>query len=94
METKHTPGPWAYTKEDQVVHLPGDYSKMIADIRGRGWLQKLPNGAEVQDANGKLIAAAPELLKACIEALKHHQGGHSEIGYMLHQAIKKATGND
>lgn len=34
--------------------------------------------------------AAPELLEACKEALKHHQGGHSEIGHMLRNAIKKA----
>ena len=35
--------------------------------------------------------SAPELLEACIEALKHHQGGHSEIGFKLREAIKKAT---
>jgi hypothetical protein len=58
-KAKHTPGPWEYYAEDQRVIIPGDYSKLIADIRGWGWLQKLENGAEVQDANGRLIAAAP-----------------------------------
>ena len=43
------------------------------------------------DANGKLIAAAPNLLAACQAALRHHQGGHSEIGDILKEAIKKAT---
>jgi hypothetical protein len=42
-------------------------------------------------ANAKLIAAAPELLNACREALKHHQGGHSSIGATLAEAIDKAT---
>lgn len=43
------------------------------------------------EADAKLMAAAPELLDACIEALKHHQGAHSEIGHKLMDAIKKAT---
>lgn len=37
---------------------------LIADVRGWGHLQYLPNGADVQDANGRLIAAAPDLLEA------------------------------
>jgi plasmid stability protein len=41
-------------------------------------------------ANAKLIAAAPDLLKACIEAEKHHKGYHSEVGDLLRAAIKKA----
>ena len=41
-------------------------------------------------ANAKLIAAAPDLLEACIEAEKHHKGGHSDIGWKLRKAIEKA----
>jgi hypothetical protein len=41
-------------------------------------------------ANAKLIAAAPDLLNACIEAETHHQGGHSELGDLLRNAIRKA----
>lgn len=44
-----------------------------------------------RDADAKLIAAAPDLLKVCIEVEKHHQGQHSELGFMLREAIKKAT---
>lgn len=40
--------------------------------------------------SAKLIAAAPKLLKACIKAEKHHQGGHSETGHLLRKAIYKA----
>jgi len=43
-------------------------------------------------ADATLIASAPDLLRACIEAEKHHQGGHSEIGHLLREAIKKALG--
>ena len=45
---------------------------------------------EENEANAKLIAAAPELLKACIEAEKQHQEGHSALGWLLRTAIEKA----
>jgi len=64
-ELKHTPGPWIYTREDQQVHLPNDHSKLIADIRGWGWIQKLPNAEEIQDANGELIAEAGTVASEC-----------------------------
>jgi hypothetical protein len=43
------------------------------------------------EANARLIAAAPGLLAACEAALRHHQGGHSEIGAILRAAIAKAV---
>ena len=62
---QHTPGPWSYENEEQSVYV-GDQieGQWIAQVRGWGWLQKLKNGEAVQDANGRLIAAAPELLEA------------------------------
>lgn len=39
----------------------------------------------------KIEEATQLLLNACIEAEKHHQGLHSEIGFILREAIKKAT---
>jgi hypothetical protein len=41
-------------------------------------------------ANATLIAAAKDLLEACISAERHHQGEHSEIGHKLRAAINKA----
>ena len=38
-----------------------------------------------------LVISAPDLLKACIEAEKHHQGLHSEIGCLLRDVILKVT---
>jgi hypothetical protein len=78
---------------------------LIADVRGWGHIQYLPNGAEVQDANGRLIAAAPELLEALQDMLavhgvrwEHARGDSSiptswvELSEKARAAIAKATG--
>jgi len=69
--SKYTAGPWEYSKPWQTIYGKslGGCNKtfdtfMIANIRGWGHLQYLPNGEEIQDANGRLIAAAPDLLEA------------------------------
>ncbi len=60
---KHTPGPWETDSNGKVwgdidnEALDGD-SPLLAEMFG--------NGAE-QRANGKLIEAAPDLLKVCQE---------------------------
>lgn len=36
--------------------------------------------------------AYEDLLAACEQALRHHQGGHSEIGSVLRAAIARARG--
>lgn len=61
-ETIFTPGPWEFN--EGMIEFEGDALHAIAMVRGWGWLQKLPNGYEIQCANGKLIAAAPELFEA------------------------------
>ena len=61
-----TEKPWAYVPEGQMIVMGSDITRMIADVRGWGWLQKLPNGADKQDANGRLIADAGTV---------HHQTG-------------------
>lgn len=57
----HTLAPWIYCQKWQKV-TTADGGQLVADIRGWGWLQKLPDGEAIQDANGYLIAAAPSLL--------------------------------
>ena len=68
MLTLHTPGPWhmlvyVNEKDEQfpphIVGLWDNYD--VADCCGRN--------EEVDLANGRLIAAAPELLKACEAAI-------------------------
>ena len=67
MLTRHTPGPWhmlVYVNErdekfpPHIVGLPDNYS--VADCCGAD---------DTDLANGRLIAAAPELLKACEVAI-------------------------
>lgn len=95
----HTPGPWSYENEGQTVYV-GDQieGQWIAQVRGWGWLQKLKNGEAVQDANGRLIAAAPELLEALQNIIDSVDKGHAVILVPLaanaRAAIAKATGGD
>lgn len=55
--SKHTPGPWDYDPEHQNVCATG---KQVANL----W-ECYPLEPEEIDANGYLIAAAPDLLAAC-----------------------------
>lgn len=47
---------WRYESYGQTVWADDTY--MVADIRGWGYLQQRPNGAEIQDATGVHIATA------------------------------------
>lgn len=104
---KHTPGPWQYDSDGHFVCVDMDASKMICDIRGWGWLQKMGHqkAVETQIANAKLIASAPDLLEACQWALKQFEKLSDDGRYPEHllsenggngftplvNAIKKAT---
>jgi len=77
--TKHTQGPWKYIQLTQKVIARSvggcnleESDHMIADIRGWSHLAYLKDGAEIQDANGLLIAAAPDLLSCLIEMVEVH----------------------
>jgi hypothetical protein len=70
----HTPGPWSCDEYGNIAGPPiegGATMKpatfTVAQVRGWGHLQYRKDGAEMQDANGRLIAAAPELLAALKE---------------------------
>lgn len=67
MIAKHTPAPWVYDEKRTTV-LAEDRELLVANIRGWGNLQKRSDGAEIMDANGRLIAAAPELFAELLEA--------------------------
>lgn len=57
MKTKHTPGPWQYRKTDRKIvkmYLQPGYADYIAEVAG----------AKTSEADGRLIAAAPALLKS------------------------------
>lgn len=112
-ETKHTPGPWTLKMGDgagrQVLGIIGSGNQtnqgeyilkgnipvpLFTDV----WVQfGSEEWNEMQDANAKLIAAAPDLLKACINALSvgeiHFETCVLSKGVKktLLEAIEKAT---
>jgi len=55
MIDRHTKGPWNVAQGEHGLHIRGALGGNIADIA-------FPDGED--DANARLIAAAPELLKA------------------------------
>ncbi|EAW6334755.1 hypothetical protein FGE58_24775 [Salmonella enterica] len=77
MEQKHTQGPWYAVPNNAFIDIsttPGRYDgKSIADVCSSG--HSFDKGdcinGETTVANAKLIAAAPELLEACLRARSH-----------------------
>ena len=94
-EAKHTPGPW-------LTHKEGFSSIYIESRIGGGMLQEVAScgptgeGSDQQEANARLIAAAPELLEALAEIVSAADGeGWNQLDPSLSKAraaIAKATG--
>jgi|JI10StandDraft_1071094.scaffolds.fasta_scaffold488824_3 hypothetical protein len=91
----HTPGPWVVCPgtqfedmEPRVLANGGRHA--VASVKLTGNIQK--------EANARLIAAAPELLEACQQALMQAEmdetthGRKFGWGNVLRAAIAKATG--
>jgi hypothetical protein len=84
MKTKHTPGPW-------VVHcsqrFDGEHIFFIRSIDDN--IAEIPYWSEPyqnqMEANAKLIAAAPDLLKACKEVVQWHREHDSGEGELFGQ---------
>jgi hypothetical protein len=96
----HTPGPWLI--ESKVYVCGGECCVAVTETYSA--MQKL--SPEQREANARLIAAAPELLEACQEFVKHIKslGTDTEkcrylsmalncrAGDLIENAIAKATG--
>lgn len=76
---KHTPGPWVVERQ-QVNQMGTAIGEPIAVVGGPATGEKVgfvvgrtcdygPHGDEQTAANARLIAAAPDLLEACKDAL-------------------------
>jgi hypothetical protein len=91
--TAHTPGPWrARSTAPQEVGV------------SEGWPIRIESAAaghdgelvaqSYGDANARLIAAAPELLRALVDLVRETDGGAQPCGHQFHQqasdAIRKA----
>ena len=59
----HTPGPWKVVNHPKVAHVDSQRS-VGAGGNGMASVAWLTGGALHQEANARLIAAAPELLEA------------------------------
>lgn len=85
---KHTPGPW-------VAHISEYKEHSIRNESGQTLISEVQlfDADEQTLANAKLIAAAPELLAACIEFVRKCDVGEARSvrSYkQMSEAIKKA----
>lgn len=75
---KHTPGPWewAHCEDGDYAFLKGDGAYVLSP-------ENVPGAAawvDVNDANARLIAAAPDLLEALRRCRTHIAGYHLRYG--------------
>jgi hypothetical protein len=95
---KHTPGPWTFHQNGD-----GSYSILGKKISEKeyqwivGFIQNGEFWTEEQLANAKLIAAAPEMLKALQGVISHDDALverykiSPSLIFQVENAIKKAT---
>lgn len=94
--SEHTPGPWFYDKRTGSIGCAAGW------VVGPNWHDKKGDGEfGDQDADGHLIAAAPDLLAACRALLASLEGAHKFLDLPVPQsaevalrAIAKAKGKD
>lgn len=99
-KTKHTAGPWEVDGHPKDIR-PTEIVKRFPD-GNCGLICELTHSLfrDSQLANARLIAAAPELLEAAIEALayiendEHSHGRSFSAGNALRAAIAKAVNDD
>lgn len=64
---KHTPGPWKITEHSNVIR--GNCSRLLINITGPYMAPIAQLKGADNRANARLVAAAPELFDALVEAL-------------------------
>lgn len=82
----HTPGPWKYGSSSLMIFAANSEIN-VATIPKRGW--------DSDEANARLIAAAPEMLSALREIAEHslfYNNPGSSMQAIAKHAIAKATG--
>jgi hypothetical protein len=94
--SQHTPGPWDGSERNAVTAAKGEIGIAILEPLKHFW----GNAAVVDDfrtmkANAALIAAAPDLLRACEAILAGwgHQGGVSRAVELARAAVARARGD-
>ena len=92
MTREHAPGPWKLTPRHKIESwwIEDADGKNIADLEAN---EPTYYGKQHSDANAYLIAAAPDLLAACENALRSQPFGIlPEWCHPIVEAIAKATG--
>lgn len=85
MKATHTPGPWVY-QDGYIVAGSWPYGDNVCGID-----HDLRRGTP--DANGSLIAAAPDLLAALLSVLDEYRDGYGlRCVDQVRAAVTKATG--
>lgn len=102
--SKHTPGPWTIERRADDGHRSGAQLGIIRGPKKSQWIADVGLLHENDDrggslANAHLIAAAPELLEACIAALDEYEANDCDPEWCpamnaLRTAIAKATGKE
>ena len=80
--TKHTQGPWWFDQDTGEITCEAREGKVEIATVEIGWA---PAFEAEQQANARLIAAAPELL----EALKEAMGGYTEFSVGDRELLRK-----
>jgi hypothetical protein len=98
-EVKHTPGPWSYSGDDDgdfVVWGPGrDEFLANVDQESFGPVPPMKVAFDINQANARLIAAAPDLLEALVVALpwlSEDEVPSLAAKQLVKAAIRKARG--
>jgi hypothetical protein len=93
MTTEHTPGPWQQSWHFIVAPDPGGIHPDIylAEIAGEDSEGRVTS-PEQQEANGRLIVAAPDLLAACrMVVARWERGNLAEAARACQSAVELAT---
>lgn len=98
---KHTPGRWSAVKRNEFVGEGPEIDVLKTDVNyvqvDDHSIARMTTLGDEADANAALIAAAPDLLEACLNAigvigLPIHDSDRFKIVSQLHAAIRKAEG--
>lgn len=88
MENQHTQGAWEYRYPKNV----GSFEITLDDIVSIASVYNCYDNLVEQEANAKLIAAAPELLDALQDILQANSAIDMQLAFVnARQATKKAT---
>jgi hypothetical protein len=93
MNTQHTPGPWAVKHHEDT----DTYSIIVAGRQWNSWTVAALGHSKEDEANARLIAAAPDLLAVCQEleeSVEYWSEYDVPLGIVdrIRAAIAKATG--